>query len=185
MSKAQFAARSLNDVGLAAWFGGSLMGAVGLNESAAREAPNAETGRVAGEGWSAWTPVNFAAIGAHLAGATALAVGNRARLLSQRNVASVSIVKTALTAAALGATAYARAIGQRVIEAEEPATSGTEPSASTSDRVAEAQRRLRVLQWVIPALTGGMIICDSVLGEQQRPMNVVSGVARKLIPGRH
>jgi hypothetical protein len=37
MPRSQFLARCLNDVGLAAWFGRSLMGAVGLNEAAAGE----------------------------------------------------------------------------------------------------------------------------------------------------
>src|SRR5687768_1094103 len=101
MSRQQHVARSLNDLGLAAWFGGSLMGAVGLNHAAARAASSAQTGTVAGEGWSAWTPVNFAAIGAHLVGSTALAAGNKGRVVGQRGVASVSLAKTALTGVAL------------------------------------------------------------------------------------
>jgi hypothetical protein len=57
-------ARALHDLGLAAWFGGSLMGAVGVNRSAAAAARNKDTTAVAGAGWSAWTPVNLVAIGA-------------------------------------------------------------------------------------------------------------------------
>src|SRR5689334_6635776 len=56
MSKTNTIARSLNDLGLAAWFGGSLMGAVGLNEAGARAARPTEVTAVAGQGWSAWTP---------------------------------------------------------------------------------------------------------------------------------
>jgi hypothetical protein len=175
MTRNQSLARSLNDLGLAAWFGGSLMGAVGLNQSAARRSSTDQTGAVAGAGWAGWTPVNLAAIAGHLVGATALAVGNTGRIAGQRGVASTSLVKTGFTGAALAATAYARFIGQRVISAEEPAESGTEPTATTSDDVAGAQRQLSILQWLIPVFTGAMIVCDAVLGEQQRPTNVASG----------
>ena len=64
-------ARSVHDLGLAAWFGGSLMGAIGVNRSAAKVARSKDTAHVAGAGWSAWTPVNLAAIGAYLAGGAA------------------------------------------------------------------------------------------------------------------
>jgi len=60
--------RSLHDVGLAAWFGGSLMGAVGLNGAAAQVEEPKQRLRVANSGWNRWTPVNLASIAAHLAG---------------------------------------------------------------------------------------------------------------------
>jgi hypothetical protein len=61
-------ARSLHDVGLATWFGGSLMGAVGLNGAAAVVDQPDQRLRVANTGWARWTPVNLAGIAAHLAG---------------------------------------------------------------------------------------------------------------------
>lgn len=178
MSRAQFLARSLNDLGLAAWFGGTLMGAVGINEAAAR-ASTGETAAVASAGWARWTPVNLGAIGAHLTGATLLLMGNKGRLVAQRGVGTVSAVKLGLTAAALGATAYARVLGKRVeANQNEPAAGGTSPSSGTSSEVAGAQRQLAVLQWAVPALTGGMLACDAVLGEQQRPSEVAAGLRR-------
>ena len=54
--------RSLHDVGLAAWFGGTLANAVALNAAAGEAADQASTGRVANAGWDRWTPVNAAAI---------------------------------------------------------------------------------------------------------------------------
>ena len=45
-------ARVLNDVGLAAWFGGSLMGAVGLNGAASQATNPAERTKVANAGWA-------------------------------------------------------------------------------------------------------------------------------------
>ena len=61
-------ARSLHDLGLATWFGGSLMGAVGLNGAAAVVDQPDQRLRVANAGWARWTPVNLAGIAAHLAG---------------------------------------------------------------------------------------------------------------------
>ena len=71
-------ARSLHDLGLATWFGGSLMGAVGLNGAAAVVDQPAQRLRVANAGWARWTPVNLAGIAAHLAGGAVLLTGNKA-----------------------------------------------------------------------------------------------------------
>jgi len=68
MSQRNTAARMMHDIGLAAWFGGSLMGAVGVNGAANDVADPAERTRVASAGWARWTPYNAAAIGAHLVG---------------------------------------------------------------------------------------------------------------------
>ena len=92
--------RSLHDLGLATWFGGSLMGAVGLN------------------------------------GAAAAAEG------------------------------------------------GTDPRGDTPEDVAKAQRQLKVLQRVIPALTGAVLVLNARMGEQQRPAQVSSGLLGRLRPGR-
>src|SRR4029453_2988659 len=61
-------ARPLHDLGLAAWFGGSLMGATGVNGAAAVVEDPTQRLRVANSGWARWTPLNLAGIAAHLAG---------------------------------------------------------------------------------------------------------------------
>src|SRR5215208_1043562 len=76
--------RSLHDLGLAAWFGGSLAGAIGLNGAGAAVLDDKERARVASAGWKKWTPVNAAAIGAHLAGAGALLFANKGRVAGQQ-----------------------------------------------------------------------------------------------------
>ena len=106
--------RILHDVGLAAWFGGTLSNAVAFNAAAAETTSRADAGAVANAGWNRWTPVNAAAIGAHLVGSVGQLAGNRHRLAAQKGVGTMSIVKTATTAAALGATAYARVLGKKV-----------------------------------------------------------------------
>ncbi|MDP9419109.1 MAG: hypothetical protein M3P53_03000 [Actinomycetota bacterium] len=175
--------RALNDLGLAAWFGGSLMGAIGLNGAAAEVDQPHERARVANAGWSRWTPANLAAIGAYTVGSLAVAGANRGRLVGQKGVPRMSLAKTALTAAAMATTAYSRVLGQKVMDASTPPVEGaTEPSGSTPPEVANAQRQLKVLQWAVPALTGALMVTDSRMSEQQRPLEVAKGVVQRLNP---
>ncbi|WP_295657268.1 hypothetical protein [uncultured Nocardioides sp.] len=175
--------RSLHDVGLAAWFGGTLANAVALNPAAAEASTSTDRGAVANVGWDRWTPVNAAAIGAHVLGSVGQLIGNKGRLQGQQGVASMSVAKTALTAAALGVTAYSRVLGKRVSqETRMPAESGTQPDTGTPPSVASAQKQLRMLQWAIPALTGALVVVTSFAGEQQRASEVKSGVLRKVLP---
>jgi hypothetical protein len=177
--------RSLHDLGLATWFGGSLMGAVGLNGAAAQVEEPKQRLRVADAGWNRWTPVNLAGIAAHLAGGAVLLGANKGRVAGQQGVASATVVKTALTGAALAATAWSRALGAKLDKAGEvPVEGSTEPGVATPDDVAKAQRQLKVLQWVIPALTGAMLVVNARMGEQQRPAQVSGGLLGRLRPGR-
>jgi hypothetical protein len=178
-----FPSRSLHDVGLAAWFGGTLANAVSLNRAAGETDRYSEAGRVTNAGWDAWTPVNAAAIGAHLVGAVGQLLGNRDRLAAQKGVAAMSLTKTVLTAAALGTTAYSRALGRKVsAQTDVPVESGTEPAETTPPDVAKAQRQLKALQWAVPAITGAMIVVTAYAGEQQRPTAVKEGVLQRLNP---
>ena len=177
--------RSLHDLGLATWFGGSLMGAVGLNGAAAQVEEPRQRLRVATSGWNRWTPVNLAGIAAHLAGGAVLLGANKGRVASQQGVAKATVVKTALTGAALAATAWSRALGAKLDQAGEvPVEGGTDPSGDTPQDVVKAQRQLKVLQWVIPALTGAVLVLNARMGEQQRPTQATSGLLGRLRPGR-
>jgi hypothetical protein len=187
MSSTNTLARTLHDVGLAAWFGGSLMGAVGLNGASSEVSDPTDRARVANAGWGRWTPVNAAAIGTHILGAVKLTTANK-------GVGSAAALKTALTAAALGVTAYSRVLGQKVMEAEAkeaqtsygsdglPVADATTPSAETPQDAANAQRQLKLLQWAIPALTGAVLVLNARMGEQQRPMEVARGLVGRVIP---
>ncbi|MEA2509259.1 MAG: hypothetical protein QOG21_1341 [Actinomycetota bacterium] len=182
MTDTNTAARTMHDVGLAAWFGGSLMGAIGLNGAAAQVDDPGQRARVANAGWARWTPVNLGAIGAHLLGGGMLTWANRGRMATQQGVAGVSAAKTAVTVAALGATGYARVLGQKMMDAGDvPVEGGTSPSAATPPEVAGAQRQLNMLQWVIAGLTGMLIWITAYMGEQQRPQEVASGMLSRLM----
>lgn len=177
-------ARSLHDVGLATWFGGSLMGAVGVNGAASEVDDRRQRARVTNAAWSRWTPVQLGAIAAHGVGALVLTRANRGRLTGQQGVATATVAKGVLTAAALAATGYARVLGEKVMQAGDvPIEGGTEPAAETPPDVAKAQRQLKALQWTIPALTGAVLVANDVMSEQQRPSEVTKGVVRRLVPG--
>jgi hypothetical protein len=178
-------ARTLHDLGLASWFGGSLMGAAGLNGAASVVEDPTQRLRVANSGWARWTPLNLAGIAAHLAGGAVLTGANKGRLAGQQGVAATSTIKTALTVAALGITAYARVLGRKLERAGDvPVEGGTTPNPTTPENVARAQRQLTALQWLIPVLTGALVVVSARMGEQQRPAQVTGGLVRRLLPGR-
>ena len=115
-------ARTLRDLGGAAWLGGALMGATGLN--AAGDAAGAAGGdreTVVSTGWARWTPVFRAAALAHLAGSAAL-------LATERN--RPAALALGLSSSAAGAVAGTAVLG---------AKKGTD-------------RAVHALEWVIPAL---------------------------------
>ena len=172
--------RSLHDLGLSAWFGGTLANAVALTAAAGEAGSASDTGRVANAGWDRWTPVNAAAIGAHLVGSVGQLRANRQRVANQEGVGGMSALKSALTAAALGVTAYSRALGRVVSDAgATPSRSGTKASKRAKAEVAAAQAKLDQLQWVVPALTGALVVVSSYAGEQQRPSEVARGLAAR------
>jgi hypothetical protein len=177
--------RSLHDLGLANWFGGSLMGAVGLNGAAADVQEPTQRLRVANAGWNRWTPVNLAGIAAHVVGGAVLLGANKGRIAGQQGVAQATVAKTALTGAALAATAWSRALGAKLNQAGEvPVEGGTDTGSHTPENVAKAQRQLKVLQWMIPALTGAVLVLNARMGEQQRPAQVTGGLLGRLRPRR-
>ncbi|GAC1444254.1 MAG: hypothetical protein NVS3B26_12640 [Mycobacteriales bacterium] len=177
-------AHFLHDAGLAAWFGGSLMGAIGVNGAAADVDDPRQRARVANAGWGRWTPFNAIAIGAHLVGGAQLLRANKGRVAMQKGVLANTNVKLALTAGALGATAYSRLLGQKVMNAGDvPIAGGTASLPSTPPEVAKAQKQLKALQWAIPGLTGAVLASSSLHEEQQRPSEVLKGTL-KGVPGR-
>lgn len=172
-------ARAVHDVALGAWFGGTLMGAVGLN-AASKEIENpSDRSRVANAGWAKWTPLNLAAIAGYVASGAVVTKSNKARLAKQEGVARSTFVKSAITGVALAATAYSRVLGQRIMNEDGVSVQGAvTPNDKTPDDVAKAQRQLNVLQWAIPAHVASLIAISSQMGEQQRPLQVFKGLGK-------
>jgi hypothetical protein len=168
--------RSMHDLGLATWFGGNLMGATGLNKasSAARDAT--ERTRLSSIGWAAWWPVQGAAMAAHLIGSVGMLRADRGRLATDPRATANTVVKTLITVAAIGTSVASGALGAKVgTKAPVSAETSTEPGPTTPQDVATAQRGLKPLQWVNPALTGTLIVLAAQQSEQQRTSSLVKG----------
>jgi hypothetical protein len=181
MSRRNTVVRSMHDLGLAAWFGGSLMGAIGVNGAAADVDDPTQRARVANAGWARWTPFNALAIGAHLIGGAGIVRANKQRIKHQKGVASATFLKAGLTGAALAATAWSGTAGSKVMsQGDVPVAGGTDPLPSTPPEVAQAQKQLKALQWAIPALTGSVMVMNSYQGEQQRADEQARGFAGRL-----
>ena len=170
MSKRNTVIRSMHDLGLAAWFGGSLMGAVGLNGATGQARDRTERLRLSSLGWKLWSPVNAAAVGAHAIGGAGLILSNRRRVRQQDGAMANTAVKAGLTVVAAGLTAYSGMLGRTVDARQDQGSDGaTEPAADASDDLAAAQRQLKMIQFAIPAITGALVVMAAQQGEQQRP----------------
>ncbi len=174
MSEKNTVVRSMHDLGLAAWFGGGLMGAIGLNGAAAGASKPSERLELSADGWARWAPVNAAAIGAHVVGGLGLIAANRGRLENQPGAKSNTVVKSVLTLAAVGLTAYSGMLGKKVAEhSDQGGIGATEPHPGASEELESAQKQLKLVQWATPAVTGVLIVMAAAQGEQQRPQSLV------------
>ena len=173
-------ARSIHDLTAGAWFGGSLMGAIGLNGAAAEAKNPQERTRLSSLGWKKWAPIQTAAFGAHILAGLAVTWENKGRLAEQHGVARLTIYKTVVTLAGAAVTLYAGMVGKKVHElAGEGAEGATEPKADAAPELQSAQRQLKFLQWSIPFFAGWVIVLGAKQGEMQRPANVLKGLAKK------
>jgi hypothetical protein len=183
MSERNTLVRSLHDLGLAVWFGGSLAGAVAVNGAAADMPDPTLRLRVANTGWARWAPVNAAAIAAHLVGGAGLLQANRGRTAAQGGVGASTMAKLVVTGAALAVTAYSGVLAKKLRQGDGvPVEGGTDPAPVTPPDLDRAQQQLDICQWLIPTLTGGISVLSALQGEQQRPAQQLPGILSK--PGR-
>ena len=171
----------LHDVGAAAWFGGSLMGATGLNGAAAQLDDPRERARASTAGWSRWAPVNGAAVIAHTVGAAGLLRTEMPRVKTQKGLGRSSAIKTAVTAAGLGVSAWSAVLNRKMAAAGPvPVQGSTEASAATPPEVAATLKQLKLVQWLNPLLAGAIVGVTSWQEEQMRTSQVVPGVIKGL-----
>ena len=156
----------------AAWFGGSLAGAVALNPASRKGDDARERAQIADEGWRRWGPLQGGAIGLHLLSGIAILADNRRRVARHRPTTAAVILKTALTGTAVMVSAEAYRSGAELGDAMERAE--TDPAARDTART--LTHRMSWLQWATPVATAGLLMLDAYLGEQQR------GVAGLLDP---
>lgn len=177
-------ARFAHDLGLAAHFGGSLMGATSLNAAAAELSNPSERARASTRGWSRWAPADLGALAAHLAGSAVMLKTDLPRVTGQDGFRGPTAAKAALTLATLGGAAYSGALNRRMAAAgPAPVRGATEPGPSTPPEVARTQRQLKAVQWANPLLSGGLVVLSSWLSEQQRPGQSARGVVGRVASG--
>ena len=170
-------ARSIHDLTAGAWFGGSLMGAIGLNGAAAEAKDPTERTRLSSLGWKKWAPFQTGAFTAHLLSGLAIIWENKGRMAKQEGVTRLSIYKTVVTLAGAAVTLYAGLLGSKVEKlAGEGAEGATESKPGASEELQSAQKQLKILQWAIPVFAGWVIVLGAKHGEMQRPKNVFKGL---------
>ena len=170
-------ARSVHDLTAAAWFGGSLMGAIGLNGAAAEAKDPAERTRLSSSGWMKWAPIQTTAFVTHLVADLFIAWENKERIATQGGVGADTVYKTVVTVAGAAVTLYAGILGKKVEKlAGEGSQGATEPRPGASDELQAAQTQLKALQWAIPAFAAWVIVLGAKHGEMQRPQNVAKGL---------
>jgi hypothetical protein len=120
------------------------------------------------------------AAGVHLVGATGMLFREKERVLAQSAAGTTMVAKTALTVGATAATAYCGVLGRKLDRATGVAVEGsTEPAPETPGWVEKVQRQLSVLQWVVPTLTGAVVVLNAIKEEQKRPGQMLSGILQK------
>ncbi|MEJ2889424.1 hypothetical protein [Actinomycetospora aeridis] len=133
MSTRNTTLRALHDVGLAAWFGGSLFGLTGLNAAAEEAGDRRTADKLESIGWAKWSPVNSAAIAVHAVGGLGLLAENRKRAVAQKGHTGTATAKLALTGAAVAASVYTRLVGKKIEDAVVHADNGV--SSRTTSHV--------------------------------------------------
>ncbi|MCZ2405018.1 hypothetical protein IV498_18100 [Paenarthrobacter sp. Z7-10] len=177
---ANLIARSIHDLTAAAWFGGSLMGAVGLNGATGQAKDSTERTRLSALGWKRWAPVQGAALIGHVVAGLAVINENKERIASQDGGTRLTAYKTAVTLTGAALTLYTGILGRKVEQlAGEGAEGATEPGPGSSKELASAQRQLKILQWTIPFFAGTVIVLGAKHGEMQRTHNVLKGLVKR------
>ena len=148
----------------AAWFGGSLMGAVALNPAAHQGEDSLERAEIADTGRNRWGPVQGVAIGLHLLSGIAILADNRRRVMTHAPTTTAVLLKSALTGVALATSAAAFRCGAELRDARHT----DQEDAVARQKARSLAERMRWIQWATPASTAGILVLDAYLGEQQR-----------------
>lgn len=148
------------------------MGAVGLNTATREVDDPTQRIRVANAGWFRWAPLTALAIAAHAAGIVGLTrSGRRTGVLGLHD--PVTALRTVATGVAVGATLESGRSGRKVIEGGDvPTATAVVPISDTPDEVADAMRRLRLVQWVMPLATALVWVANAV---QDTPGRALTG----------
>jgi hypothetical protein len=91
---------------------------------------------------------------------------------------TVIALKVGLTAAAFGAAAYSNVLGRRISEARQVQLA----DEAISPELAVAIRRQSVLRWVMPALSGSLVLLGALDRSNQRSTSRVARAIDRFTP---
>jgi hypothetical protein len=185
-------AQAVHDLGTALWFGGSVMGVAGVNKSGADLSDDGDRIQVAASAWRRFAPAQWAGVAGSVLGGAAVTASNKGRLATQGGFRAAGVTKAALTVVGVAATAYAAYSGRQIGKAAEAAAArgerlevvdATKPTEKTPAEVATWQRRQRVAQVLVPAVSGALVVLNSYLVQQYRPAATIRGLLRGMLRG--
>lgn len=172
-------AKIAHNLGLAAWFGGTLFGQVALNPTVERISDKQERGRVLNESWFRFNAVNTAAIAATL---LSWRLGGL-KQDSELRAPGLERLKNALLGGATINAIAAGVLGARAAknDPEEgpaggtPVESGTEPAPETPPEAASSQRLIAVFGSGSLTLLALVIALSGVIETSRpRPYGILS-----------
>jgi hypothetical protein len=185
------ALQAVHDLGAALWFGGSVMGGVGVNKSGEDLRDDIDKIRVAESAWRRFAPAQLLGIGAVLVAGSQLTWKSKGRLAVQHGVGRAGAAQAATAVAGTAATAFAAYSGRKIGELTERARErgnavdvkdATVPSPATPPEIATWQRRERIAQYLVPLFAGANIVLNAYLTQQYRPGRTATGIVQRLLP---
>ncbi len=144
MKKASKFSKVAHNLGISAWFGGTVFGQISLNPTVSSISDTRERGRVLNEAWARFHAVNLPAalaalLGWRLGGLRDEAQVRAPGLARAKDLLLGGAAFNTLVSALLGAT-----VASRAPRGYTPVRSGTRPAPGTPTGAASAQRLLRL-----------------------------------------
>jgi uncharacterized membrane protein len=170
----------VHDLTQSIWLGGALMGAVSIDAAASAATDDRSRTEGVDRAWRRWHRISTPAIAAHLVAGVGLTVANKGRLTAQRGGMRTVLLRSALTGAALASEVAARKVGQRIGERSTQVETAPDTVGVRDEELEKLERRLTLAQWATVATTAAMIGVGARMEEQQRPRELLRGVASRL-----
>lgn len=177
-------AQAVHDLGAAVWFGGTVMGAVGVNRAGRDLTEGIDRIRVAKSAWGRFSFLQWTGIAATMLAGLQLTRTSAERLAAQQTFGTVGAAKAGVVALGALATAYSAFCGAKIASLAEEAhdqqkrvevADATTPTPQTPPEIARWQRRQQIAQFITPILAGANIAGGSYLVQSYRPGATAKG----------
>ena len=161
--------KAIGDIGAAAWWGGNLMGILGLNPAVEVLDDPEERGKMVDEGWARYQPY----------GALGLAAATVSHIVTRRDkprrpsqcYQTAALVKDVCLGVAIVSSIASVALGEYSTEYEAdaytPMESATTPESETPEPVVAAQKGLSISSWALLISGLGFIAAGAVLSHER------------------